>query len=235
MALATWWSGDPLPPLSPLPDFHAGTTADIALLARLAALDSGEVEARLTAGHRPYVATIGGKPAAYGWVAGTGATIGELGVAFTLPRGDRYLWNFATLPAWRGRGTYPHLLRAIVAAESPPAARLRIIHAPENPASTRGITKAGFAPVGELSFRARGGAGFRPFDDPVRARVGAALLGVPLLDASDGAGEPLSHCWHCAIEAARRDLPPVAAACFSEALDDRPCTCGAVSSASPGR
>ena len=227
MALATWWHGDAPPALPPLPGFRAAATDDVALVARLNALDEGEVRARLAGHHRPYVAALGGEPVAYGWIAGAGATIGELGVSFTLPRGDRYLWDFATLPAWRGRGTYPHLLRAIVAAESPPAARHWIIHAPENPASARGITKAGFAPVGELSFRARGGAGFRPFDDQVRARVGAALLGVPLLDAAGGAGEPLSHCWHCAIEAARRDLPPAAAACFSDAMDDRPCTCGA--------
>jgi GNAT superfamily N-acetyltransferase len=235
MALATWWSGDLLPPLAPLPDFRAGATTDTALVARLAALDPAEVADRLAGGHRPYIATLGDAPAAYGWVAGAGATIGELGVSFTLPRGDRYLWDFATLPAWRGRGTYPHLLQAIIAAESPPAARLWIIHAPENPASARGIVKAGFAPVGELSFRAQGGAGFRPFDDPVRARVGAALLGVPLLDAAGGAGEPLAHCWHCAIEAARQDLPPAAAACFSEVLDDRPCTCGAAAGSAPAR
>jgi GNAT superfamily N-acetyltransferase len=210
MALATWWHGDALPALPPLTGFRAAATDDVTLVARLDALTEEEVRARLPGHHRPYVATIG-----------------ELGVSFTLPRGDRYLWDFATLPAWRGRGLYPHLLQAIIAAESPPATRLGIIHAPENPASVRGITKAGRAAIGELSFRARGGAGFRPFDDPVRARVGAALLGVPLLDVTDGTGEPLSRCWHCAIEAARRDLPPAAAACFSDAMDDRPCACGA--------
>jgi GNAT superfamily N-acetyltransferase len=227
MALATWWQGDALPALPPLPGFRAATTDDTALVARLNALTRAEVRERLAGHHRPYVALLGDEPAAYGWVAGAGASIGELGVSLTLPRGDRYLWDFATLPAWRGRGLYPHLLQAIIAAESPPAARLWIIHAPENPASARGITKAGFAPVGELSFRARGGPGFRPFGDPARARVGAALLGVPLLDAAGGTGEPLAHCWHCAIEAARRDLPPAAAACFGDAMDDRPCTCGA--------
>ena len=233
MAVATWWSGDPLPPLAPLSDFHACATTDVALLARLAALDPAEVAGRLAGGHQPYVALLDGVPAGYGWVAGAGATIGELGVSFVLPRGDRYLWDFATLPAWRGRGTYPHLLQRIIAAESPPAARLWIIHPPKNPASARGITKAGFAPVGELSFRARGGAGFRAFDNLIRARVGSALLGVSLLDAAGGAGEPLAHCWHCAIEAAKRSLPPGAAACFNDAADERACICGAVPEASP--
>ena len=227
MALATWWSGDPLPTLPAIPSLRAEATNDIALLARLAALDRTEVVARMDGGHRPYLARLSAEPAAYGWVAGAGATIGELGVAFTLPRGDRYLWDFATLPAWRGRGIYPQLLQGIIAAESTAmAARLWIIHAPENPASARGILKAGFAPVGDLSFRAGGGAGFRPFDDPIRARVGAALLGVPLLGEGDAPVEPLAHCWHCAIEAAQRALPPGAAACFLAARDETPCICG---------
>jgi GNAT superfamily N-acetyltransferase len=222
MALATWWAGDQIPALAPLPSFAAAITTDIGAMARLAGFDPAEVRARLDGGHRPYVASLDGIPAGYGWVAGTGATIGELGVSFVLPRGDRYLWDFATLPAWRGRGLYPHLLQRIMTAET---ARLWIIHAPENRASCRGIAKAGFAPVGELSFRADGLAGFRPHDRPERARVGAALLGVPLLDANGMATEPLAPCWHCAIEAARHELPASAAACWAGAGYDTPCRC----------
>jgi GNAT superfamily N-acetyltransferase len=229
MALATWWNGDPLPTLPLLLTLRTAATTDTAPLARLAALDPTEVAARIADGHRPYLAWIGDEPAAYGWVAGAGATIGELSVAFTLPRGDRYLWDFATLPDWRGRGIYPHLLQRIVAAESATgAARLWIIHAPENPASARGIVKAGFTPVGELSFRAGGGAGFHPFSEPIRAGVGAALLGVPLLGADAGSIEPLAHCWHCAVEAAQCALPPGAAACFLAVRDETPCICGNV-------
>ena len=39
MALATWWAGDPLPELAPLPGFRAVVAEDIGTLARLAALD----------------------------------------------------------------------------------------------------------------------------------------------------------------------------------------------------
>jgi GNAT superfamily N-acetyltransferase len=127
------------------------------------------------------VALIGAAPAAYGWVAPAGATIGELSLSFALPAGDRYLWDFATLPAWRGRGVYPRLLQAIVAGEAARAERLWIIHAPENGASARGIVRAGFVPVGRLSFRADGGADLLSLGEPARARVCAALLGVPLL------------------------------------------------------
>jgi GNAT superfamily N-acetyltransferase len=226
MALATWWSGDPLPPLPRLLGMRARATTEPKPLAWLTALDPLDIRDRLVRGHRPYVARLDDFPVGYGWVAGAGATIGELGITFTLPPGDRYLWDFATLPAWRGRGVYPHFLQAIIAAEAADgAARLWIIHAPENPASARGIVKAGFTPVGELSFRAGGGAGFRPFGDPTRSRVGAALLGVPLLDAAGRQDEPLAPCWHCAIEAARQDLPPRAAACWDHAASASPCSC----------
>ena len=227
MALATWWAGDSLPTLAPLPGFRAKIIADGDAMARLAELDPAEVRARLDGGHWPYVATLDGIPAGYGWVAGAGATIGEMGISFVLPRGDRYLWDFATLPAWRGRGLYPHLLQGIIAVEAAEAARLWIIHAPENRASCRGIARAGFAPVGEISFRADGSVGFRPVDWSARARVGAALLGVPLLDPIGAPTESLAPCWHCAIEAAHRDLPPSAAACWAGSGHDTPCRCTA--------
>ena len=88
MALATWWSGDPLPALRPLPNLRTRETADTTLQARLAALGPAEVASRLADDHRSYVASLDQVPVAYGWAAGAGATIGELGVAFTLPRGD---------------------------------------------------------------------------------------------------------------------------------------------------
>ena len=232
MALAAYWQADPLPTLAPLPGFRATQSNDVALIARLAALEPAEVQRRLDTGHRAYVGHLDGVPAAYGWVAGVGAEIGELGVAFVLPAGDRYLWDFATLPELRGRGIYPHLLQAIIASERD-AQRLWIIHAPENLPSCKGIERAGFVPVGELSFRANGDAGFVPFVMNARPGVGAAMLGVPLLDASGSAAEPLAPCWHCPIAAARAGQRPNAAACWPEtaetgAIFTPACTCATV-------
>jgi GNAT superfamily N-acetyltransferase len=231
MALAAFWQGDPLPSLAPLPGFRAEQTDDIALIARLARLAPAEVRRRMDTGHRAYVGYLNDVPAAYGWVAGMGAEIGELGVAFVLPAGDRYLWDFATLPEWRGRGIYPHLLRAIIAGEMD-AQRLWIIHAPENVPSCKGIARAGFVPVGELSFRAVGDAGFIPYLGNARPRVGAALLGVPLLDPSQPAPEPLAPCWHCPIAAATAALRADTAACWPDTAEtgatrSPACTCAA--------
>jgi RimJ/RimL family protein N-acetyltransferase len=191
MALATWWVGDPFEDLPPKSDFHV-RPADDAILAQVAGLTCAEEQERRRAGHRPYASYIGATAVAYGWVATREAAIGELGLAFSLPPGDRYLWDFATIPDWQVRGLYPRLLQAIVRAEqSDLAHRFWIIHAPENRPSGAGMQKAGFEAVGQLSFRPDGRVGLIPLARHNRAQAGAALLGVPLLD--DG----LSPCWRC--------------------------------------
>jgi GNAT superfamily N-acetyltransferase len=231
MALAAYGKDDHLPVLVPLPGFLAAQSDDVALIAHLTRLEPAEVRQRLNAGHRAYVGYLDDVPTVYGWVAGVGAEIGELGVSFVLPAGDRYLWDFATLPDWRGRGIYPHLLQAIIASERD-AQRLWIIHAPENLPSCKGIARAGFVPVGELSFRADGDAGFIPYLDNARPRISATLLGVPLLDPSGSAPEPLAPCWHCPIAAARAEQRPDAAACWPDTAETGAtrfpaCTCAA--------
>jgi GNAT superfamily N-acetyltransferase len=191
MALATWWNSDPLPELSPLPGFRAGVAYDNAALARLNRIPIAEVLARRRDGHRPYIAHLDGTPAAYGWVATRAASIGELRLTIGLPRADRYLWDFATLPEWRGRGVYPRLLQAILRRESRAAERFWIIYAPENLPSGAGMWKAGFTPVAELSFDAERQVRLAPSAAAGRARAAAQLLGVPLAD------DPLAPCWCC--------------------------------------
>ena len=201
MALATWWRGDERPETAPLPGLSIDVGRDIGQIARLTALESSEVEARIGAGHRIYIASLDGAPAAYGWVATLSASIGELSLAFSLPASDRYLWDFVTLPEWRGRGIYPRLLQGIVEAEGLQAERFWIIHAPENAASGSGITKAGFEPVSELSFLPESGAGVGTvvLASADRARVGADLLGVQFFEAIQS-GRIVSPCWRCVIE-----------------------------------
>lgn len=191
MVLATWWRSDPLPPLPKLDEFAVHPTADVRTLARLSGLAAEEIQTRLQAGHRPYLGYLAGAPVAYGWVATRRAAIGELGLDFPIPPSHRYLWDFATLPAWRGRGIYPQLLQTILRNEMRQAGYFWIIYAPENRASGAGIAKAGFSTVGLLSLQPTGRPGLTPQGDEQRARWGAALLDVPLLV------EGLSPCWHC--------------------------------------
>jgi GNAT superfamily N-acetyltransferase len=175
--------------LAPITNFHVQVAADDTRLAEINRITVAEVTQRRRAGHLPYVGSIDGTAVTYGWVATREASIGELNLAFPIAGNERYLWDFATLPEWQGRGLYPRLLQAIVQTER--AERFWIIHAPENLPSGAGMQKAGFQAVGQLSFQRDNRLGLIPMGVPERVRVGAALLGVPLIE--DG----LSPCWRC--------------------------------------
>lgn len=174
----TWWKGDPLPALPPLAGFSAERVDDGQLIARLVEVGAAEVRALVHQRHLLYVARIETALAGYGWSAAGYAEIGELRLSFTLAPRNRYLWGFATLPAWRGRGVYPRLLRAILAAEMADADHFWIGHEPGNTASARGILKAGFRRVGDLYFLPDGGLGLLADGVPERVGPAAAVLGV---------------------------------------------------------
>src|SRR4051794_1822768 len=90
------------------------TTPNVALLARLADLEEREVVRRLDEAHDLFLLRVDGEPASYGWSATGAAHIGGLEIHLTVPPGERYLWDFVTLPAYRGRGLYPLLLQEIL-------------------------------------------------------------------------------------------------------------------------
>jgi RimJ/RimL family protein N-acetyltransferase len=160
MALATWWQGDPEMNLAAFPDFHARPADDDKLLARINHLNTAQVWERRRAGHRPYIGYIGETAVTYGWAATRLAAIGELHLEFAIPAGDRYLWDFATVPEWQGKRLYPRLLHVLVRMED--ADRFWIIHTPENLPSGAGMQRAGFQSVGQLAFRADGSVGLIP-------------------------------------------------------------------------
>jgi GNAT superfamily N-acetyltransferase len=180
MALATWWQGDPDLDLAAFPHFHVRPADDDGVLAQMNRLTSEQVRERRHAGHRAYVGSIGDLAVTSAWVATRTAAIGELGLQFAIPAGDRYLWDFATLPEWQGTGLYPLLLHAIMRVED--ADRFWILYGPENLPSEAEIQKAGFQSVGQLAFLPDGSIGLLPTDLRARARFGAALLGIPLLE-----------------------------------------------------
>jgi GNAT superfamily N-acetyltransferase len=190
MPLALRHRDDAVPAQAPRPELSFRQETDPAAMAALQGRSEEEMRRRFDAGHRAYLALWEGAPAAWGWVATRAAEIGELGRVFEIPAGERYLWNFATLPTHRGLGIYPRLLEAIVRAEAAEAEAFWIIYAPENHASGAGIRKAGFRSVAELSFDAAGQPALHALEEEGATRA-ARLLGVPEVT------EPLAPCWRC--------------------------------------
>ncbi len=178
-----WWVGDALVPLRPVAALTVERAEQPVLLAEVCGLSATEIETRLAERHHLYVARMDHHPVAYGWCATQSASIGELGIDFTLPAANRYLWDFATLSAWRGNGFYPRLLQAILAAESSEADRFWIGHDAHNRASGRGIANAGFTQVGTLQHLDRR-LTLHQDGSLERARAAAELLGVPLAISS---------------------------------------------------
>jgi GNAT superfamily N-acetyltransferase len=81
------------------------------LLAQAMELEnSAEVLRRFAAGKRCYTGTVEGELATYGWVTYDEELIGELSLRIRLAPGETYIWDCATLPAYRGQRLYPALL-----------------------------------------------------------------------------------------------------------------------------
>ena len=179
-----WRRGWPLPHVAarlgePL------TIESSALVGPLGDVPAEEVALRLADGHTVFTAQVGGDLAAYGWSAGERAHIGGLDLAFGIPPDERYLWDFVTMPAFRGRGIYPLLLQAILRRQADDADGFWIGHEPSNEASRRGIVKAGFRVAGQIWRLPDGTLALvgAPDAEPDVARRGAAVLGLPLLAA----------------------------------------------------
>jgi hypothetical protein len=176
----TWWRGDPLPDLPDPGTLGVEPLHDAQRASALTDMPPADADRRMRAGHRLYVASLDGQPAAHGWCATREGDIAVLGIVFVLPPEDRYLWDFVTRPHLRGRRLYPLLLQAILRQETA-ATRFWIGHDQDNVASGRGIARAGFQLVGDGYLRATPPPGLQPRGPLDRVQAAGALFGMPLL------------------------------------------------------
>lgn len=180
MTFATWWRGDPLPNLSPLPSFSTYLSTDEPLIAQLTNLSRQAIATRFQEGKRIYLAFINDVPVAYGWVATREGRISGLQLTFALPTGNCYLHDFVTFPEWRGRGVYPHLLQSIIREEAS-FDRFWIGYLPDNTASGRGVSKAGFHVVSDLVVTGNRVSGLTLFESSEQALACADVLHLPVV------------------------------------------------------
>ena len=113
--------------------------------------DATEVLQRLATGRRCYVALLGDILAAYGWVSFDEEEVGELQLRIRLAEGEAYIWDCATLPAYRGLRLYPALLAYIVSElRTEGLSRIWIGADSDNLASQTGMVLAGFQPIADI-------------------------------------------------------------------------------------
>ena len=144
---------DALPELPELPGLRIVQCEDPLVMSVIGQITYQAARDRLLNDNRAYVAYLNDVAAAFGYVALGKARIGELNHEFIVPMNHSYLWNFRTLPDFQGLGIYPRLLQAICTGEQPAVERFWILHAPENEASRRGIRKAGFRFIADVSLQ----------------------------------------------------------------------------------
>jgi len=179
-----WHRSWPLPTLRTSSDAGGVVVEAAPPTAAQAGISEAELARRLADGHVPFTARIGPELAAFGWSAIERGHIGGLDLHLTIPTGERYLWDFATLPEYRGRGLYPLLLQETMRQQGADAEWFWIGHDPTNEASRRGIVKAGFRLAGHVVQRVNGALAFTgaPDASAETVRHAAALLGLPSSD-----------------------------------------------------
>lgn len=110
-----------------------------------------EINRRLESGRQCYVAWADGQIAGYGWVSFVEEDIGELNVRIKLLPGESYIWDCATLPAFREKLLYSALLIHILGElHAQNICRAWIGADLDNAASQKGIARAGFHHVADL-------------------------------------------------------------------------------------
>ena len=161
------------------------------LLSKIGNTTMQDVTNRLANNNLAFIAFVNNQPAAFGWMARDNAKIGELNHEVILSRGNRYLWNFRTLEAYRGLGIYPALLQYILGNGDHGANRFWIIHAPENNASLKGIKRAGFEYVGKLYIDKNDKATIESNRTSLAFQAELEHMNISL------SGQTASSCWNC--------------------------------------
>lgn len=191
MSLYTFSHSDKLSVVKIPAGLRIASSTDIKLLSIMGNTTTEDVTKRLANDNTAFVAFMNNQPAAFGWMARDNARIGELNHEFILPDGNRYLWNFRTLEAYRGLGIYPALLQYILQHGDVEAGRFWIIHAPENQASLKGIHKAGFEYVGKLYLDENKIPTIEANDTALTYREELEYMNISL------SGQMASSCWNC--------------------------------------
>ncbi len=120
-------------------------------LASTMGISSSALFKRFESGRRCYTAWVGDQLASYGWVSFDDEHIGELNLRMRLLPGEAYIWDCATLTAFRRNHLYSALLGHIIGElRAEGFCRAWIGADVDNKPSQQGIAHAGFHHVADL-------------------------------------------------------------------------------------
>jgi len=147
----TIWTLDldePVPvitPLVPAAFRRAGPDLIPALVSAMDGVSSAGLLKRFENGRRCYIAQVEDQIVAYGWVSFEEEHIGELNLRIRLLPGEVYIWDCATIPAFRRKHLYSALLGYIIEElRADGLCRAWIGAGLNNKPSQQGMARAGF-------------------------------------------------------------------------------------------
>ncbi len=151
-------SGDDLPPTCPaqveVKFEEVGMAAVDELTLAMNLPTSEPIQQRFQGHRRCFSLKIDSQIACYGWVTHGVEHVGELERHFNLPDDEAYIWDCATVPAWRGQRCYSALLSQIlVRLHAEGVSRLWIGASRQNQPSIQGMVNAGFKQVVDVTYR----------------------------------------------------------------------------------
>jgi GNAT superfamily N-acetyltransferase len=145
---------EPVPvvtPLIPAVFRRAGPDLVPALVSAMEGVSSAGLLKRFENGRRCYTDRVEDQIAAYGWVSFEDEHIGELNLRIKLLPGEVYIWDCATLPAFRRNHLYSALLGFIIQElRAEGLCRAWIGADFNNKPSQQGMARAGFHHVADL-------------------------------------------------------------------------------------
>lgn len=123
------------------------------LAAAMDQVDRSPVVQRFKSGRRCYAGWVDGIIATYCWVSMESETIGEMEHELQLLENEAYIWDCATLPAYRRNRLYSALLSEMLRMLNEEGfQRVWIGSNLENKASLLGFENAGFQPITKLTY-----------------------------------------------------------------------------------
>jgi ribosomal protein S18 acetylase RimI-like enzyme len=145
---------EPVPvvtPLVPAAFRRAGPDLIPALVSAMDGVSSAGLLKRFENGRRCYIAQVEDQIAAFGWVSLDDEHIGELNLRIKLLPGEVYIWDCATIPAFRRNHLYSALLGYIIKElRAEGLCRAWIGADMDNRPSQQGMARAGFHHVADL-------------------------------------------------------------------------------------